>query len=325
MTCKTHNAAMIRLKSDTLEAWVHPTGATLVGLWLRGRPRSLVLGFAGASGYARIPIYAGAIVGPVANRIAKGQLTIGNDPWQMQTNDGPHALHSADQGLHARHWTIRSKSRHQVTLTCDLPDGDAGLPGNRVIEARYILQDEGGLDVHMSAISDRDTVMNLAHHPYWNLDGRETVSRHTLQIHANQYLPTDAEMIPTGQIADVAHTDYDFRQFTAIPVDRTLDANLCLARARRVTPALAAELVGSTGVHLTIETTEPGLQVYNGSGLPDIRVPMHPGQRLGPCAGIALEPQSWPDAPNNPEFPSISLPGGQMYRQHTRYRVFAAT
>jgi aldose 1-epimerase len=300
---------MIRLKSDTLEAWVHPTGATLVGLWLRGRPRSLVLGFAGASGYARIPIYAGAIVGPVANRIAKGQLTIGNDPWQMQTNDGPHALHSADQGLHARHWTIRSKSRHQVTLTCDLPDGDAGLPGNRVIEARYILQDEGGLDVHMSAISDRDTVMNLAHHPYWNLDGRETVSRHTLQIHAYQYLPTD----------------YDFRQFTALPVDRTLDANLCLARARRVTPALAAELVGSTGVHLTIETTEPGLQVYNGSGLPDIRVPMHPGQRLGPCAGIALEPQSWPDAPNNPEFPSISLPGGQMYRQHTRYRVFAAT
>lgn len=312
---------MIKLKTATLEAWVHPYGATLAGLWIKGTARSLVLGFAGPSGFKAEPIYAGAIVGPVANRIAKGRIAMDRNEWQMPCNDGENALHSGPDGLHAHVWDIRAQSDTQVTLTTDVPDGGIGLPGQRRIEARYVLNEDNTLDLFLSAISDKDTIMNLAHHPYWTLDKHDDVSRHILRVQAETYLPTGPDMIPTGQIAPVAQSDYDFRTFRPVPVDRTLDANLCLAQDKRQSPKPAAVLQGPTGLTLEVETTEPGLQVYNGSGLPTSDTRMHPGQRLAPFAGVALEPQGWPDAPHHAQFPSIALRALQMYRQHTRYKI----
>ena len=315
---------MIKLRSAGLEAWILPRGATLAGLWLDGIPRSLVLGFAGPRGYAACPVYAGAVVGPVANRIAGATVAINGHQHHMQPNDGANALHSGDAGCHLRDWQIADKSDTHATLRLNLADGDTGLPGRRRIEARYELTGTA-LDLHLTALSDRDTVMNLAHHPYWSLDGLPDVGAHSLRVAAETYLPTDAETLPTGEIAPVAGTDYDFRTPRRLPVDRCLDANLCLSTRPRRALTPVATLKGSTGITLQIDTTEPGLQLYNGCALPESDVAMLPGQNMAPFAGVALEPQGWPDAPRHAAFPQISLHSGALYHQHTRYRLSRPT
>ncbi|WP_298969729.1 aldose epimerase family protein [uncultured Roseobacter sp.] len=314
---------MIVLQSDTLKAHILTRGATLAGFWLRGHPRSLVLGFEDPLAFDSAAFYAGAIVGPVANRVARGQIELDNQVFQMPSNEGTTCLHSGDDGLHAQDWTISDQTVNTVTLETALPDAAIGLPGARRIRATYALEAENTLVLTITASSDCDTVMNLAHHPYWTLDEKADVSHHQLQIHADTYLPVNHQNLPTGHITPVAGSAYDFRTKRAVPVDRTLDANLCVATARSDTPRDVATLTGGTGLALHIASTEPGLQVYNGSGLPSDGPSALPGQNIAPFAGIALEPQGWPDAPNHPQFPSILLPAGAEYRQETRYRTSA--
>jgi aldose 1-epimerase len=270
------------------------------------------------TGHMAHEIYAGAIVGPIANRIAGGQVRMDRATWQMPLNDGGNTLHSGPAGLHVVTWQVLSQSETSVNLAADLADGAAGLPGHRRIEVRYEIQG-ANLDLQLSAISDKDTYLNLAHHPYWTLDKHDTIGRHRLRVHAERYLPTDDQLIPTGDIAPVADTPYDFREARTVPDDISLDATLCLSQDRRPSPRQAATLMGPTGICLDIETTEAGLQVYNGSHLPTANTRMHPGQRLAPFAAMALEPQGWPDAPNHAAFPSILLRAHRVYRQHTRY------
>ncbi|MBW4708099.1 galactose mutarotase [Roseobacter sp. YSTF-M11] len=311
---------MIVLTSDMLEAHILPRGATLAGLWMKGIRHSLTLGFEQAASFEACPIYAGALVGPVANRVADGRVQIGSRCYRMPANEGTTCLHSGDHGFHALEWNVSRQSARSVTLQLELPHMANGLPGRRVIAARYDLLPGATLALTITASSDRDTVMNVAHHPYWCLDGHRDVSRHRLQIDAESYLPVTGAGLPTGQITPVAGTSYDFRTPRSVPVDRSLDANLCLSRAATAAPRRAASLTGSNGLTLGIETTEPGLQVYNGSGLPDAAPKALQRQKIGPFAGIALEPQGWPDAPNHPEFPRISLTAGAHYSQETLYR-----
>lgn len=312
---------MIELKSSKLKAHILQRGATLAGLWIAGIPRSLVLGFKHPSGFEETPIYAGAIVGPVANRIAGAQLEIDTEHWKMPPNEGSTCLHSGSNGLHMRTWDIKAQTQSSVTLGLDLLHGDIGLPGNRHIQVTYALDDDGVLHLTIKATSDRATVINIAHHPYWSLDDTGSLAEHSLQINAGAYLPITHDTLPTGEIASVADTMFDFRTARAVPTDITIDHNYCLHSSRRTNPAPAAVLTGSTGVRLKIETTEPGLQVYNGSGLPHDGAPMLPGQALSPYAGIALEAQAWPNAPHHIDFPSISLTNGTPYLQKTLYRI----
>ncbi|TMM54784.1 aldose epimerase family protein [Sulfitobacter sabulilitoris] len=311
----------IVLTSDALEAWIYPRGATLAALYWHDLPHSVVLGFADPARLARHAIYAGAIVGPVANRVAGGKVRIDGRTWQMDRNEGRNTLHSARTGLHARDWTVTRQSRDAVTLEIALAHGEGGLPGARRIEARYALGPHGTLDLRIDAQTDRPTVMAPAHHPYWALDGAPTVADHRLEVFADTWLPTDAAMLPTGRIAPVAGSNYDFRAPRPVPTDRVLDANLCLFTARRTPARPAATLVGGTGLRLRIDTTEPGLQVYNGAGLPPAAETLLSGQRLGPFAAIALEPQHWPDASHHAGFPCIALTPDAPYHQHTLYRL----
>ncbi len=302
-----------KLSCGPLSAQFDTMGATVVGLWHKSQINSLVLGFRGAEEYERYPVYAGAVVGPVANRVSKGCVKIDERVWQMPLNEGGQTcLHSGTEGLHARNWNVVSQDDAALRLGIELPDGACGLPGMRRIEAFFRLT-ETSLWVEITARSDRETVMNIAHHPYWSVDPSSR-----LCVPAEYYLPTDALNLPTGQIAPVKDTSFDLRSHAAIPGH--LDHNYVLARTLRTDPELAAKLT-TDRYALVIRTTAPGLQVYSGAGLPEVGEAETTSGPIGPHAGIALEPQFWPDAPNQPGFPKISLEPGETWKQITEYCI----
>ncbi|MEM9576231.1 MAG: aldose epimerase family protein [Pseudomonadota bacterium] len=312
---------MIELRSASLKALVSPHGATLAGLWARPYPNSLVLGTSDQHHLVEHLTYFGALVGPIANRIAGGRITIDGVAWNLEQNEGTNTLHSGAKGLHGLMWEVEEVRDESVTLAISLPDGFGGLPGVRKITARYVLNGTT-LRLEIIAESDRATVMNIAHHPYWNLDGSDTVAAHSLRIPADTYLPTNAFSLPTGEVALVQGTEYDFRKTRKIPIGTTLDATLCLGRKRLDAPCKCAVLTAPGGPRLEVHTTEPGLQLYNGTGICDVPADLFDDRRLLPCAGVALEPQAWPDAPNHKGFPSIYLQKTEKYCQITEYRIY---
>jgi aldose 1-epimerase len=307
----------ITLSSGALDATVLPRGAALTGLRLAGLDRNLVLEVAGPEARAGSAEYAGALVGPVANRVRGGLVEIDGTRHYMPLNErGATCLHSGPEGLHARTWEVAGRTSQSVTLTVALPDGACGLPGRREITATYAVADRA-LTLTIRATTDRTTPMNIAAHPYWNLDGGVDITGHRLQLAADHYLPVDAATLPTSELAPVDGTDFDFREPHHLRRDPGLDVNFCLADASRPAPVHAATLTGADGTRMTLATTAPGLQVYGGAYLA-MESTARPGNPpLAPYAGVALEPQFWPDAPNHAHFPSILLHPGQTWQQQT--------
>ncbi|MEM6371647.1 MAG: aldose epimerase family protein [Pseudomonadota bacterium] len=302
--------ATLTLRSEKLTATLSACGARLDTLCVGSGP-SLVLHAGGDHVDLWRACYAGAIVGPVANRVAGGRVPIGDRTFQMPCNEaGVTALHSGPDGLDVRIWSVQACSDSRVHYQTVLGDGESGLPGHRVIDATYTLEAES-LTVEIHATTDAPSPINIAHHPYWRLGDARA---HRLQIEADTYLPVTDLNLPTGQIAAVAGTRFDHRQPKV--VDPGLDHNFCLARAERTAPAPVATLLGADGVRLHIESTAPGLQVYAGSGLPCLA-----GTDIAPGAGLALEPQGWPDAVNRAGFPHSIYTPDRPYRQVTRYRI----
>lgn len=311
----------ITLRSEKLEVRVLAAGAALVGVRLAGLARNLVLGFTDPADHQRVPIYAGAVVGPVANRLRDGQMPLGGKMYQMPLNEaGRTTLHSGDAGLHARVWTVKERGNTHVTLGLSLSDGECWLPGVRHFTTTYHV-DGVQLLLTQTATTDRLTAVNLAAHAYWNLDGAVDVSGHRLQIDAEDLLPTDALNLPTGARVSQRGSAFDFSAARPVPLDPALDVNFCLADDMRANLAPAATLRGSDGTTLRIETTAPGLQVYNGSGLPDDAPTVADFPPLAPYSALALEPQMWPDAPNHRGFPTWEVAAGATYRQQTRYTL----
>lgn len=310
----------LQIRSGALDVCVLPRGAALVGVRFSGDPRNLVLGFTDPADHRRVPIYAGALVGPIANRITQGRVTLDGQSYQMAQNEGETCLHSGPDGLHARDWQILSQSTDRVTFGCTLPDGACGLPGLRKITASYLVAGHT-LTLGLTATTDRATPMNIAAHPYWNLDGRADVSGHLLEVAADRMLPVDAANLPTGERRAVAGTAFDYRQARRVALDPTLDVNLCLSGHTGDAPRFVAALTGADGTRLEIATNAPGLQVYNGAFLPADAPATADFPPLAPYAAIALEPQHWPDAPNQPSFGQITLQRDRIYRQITRYSL----
>lgn len=313
------NADHIEIANDHLRARLSPLGAGLVGLWHGAVTRSLVLGYADGTPAG----YMGALVGPVANRIGGAAVTIDGIRWQMQANEGTTCLHSGDDGLHSRLWTVSERNTTAATFALTLAHGACGLPGLRRITARYALQGSA-LRLDIAATTDRDTVMNIAPHPYWNLAGSGTIKTHSLKVFGDSYLPVDAAKLPTGALAPVSDLGVSAQAAKLLSQTKPLDHNVCLDISlgdKRDTPHPAACLTGPNGLQLTISTTEPGLQVYDGAGLPDQPDAAVLGASIGAFAGIALEPQGWPDAPHHDSFPSIALQTGNNYRQTTIYTL----
>lgn len=305
----------IALRGDRLSADLLTMGATIRDLRLDGIDRPLVLGFPTLQPYLAGGLYVGAIVGRFANRIGGARFALDGTEYRVDPNFlGRHLLHGGSDGIHHHLWRIEDLAMDRATLALDLPDGHMGFPGALHIRAEFALPGDA-LTITLRATADAPTPVNLAHHGYFDLDGRGDIRGHILQVDAAQYLPVDGELIPTGEIAPVAGTGFDFR--TPRPIGTgAYDHNLCLAPSRRGLTRVA-RLSGQDGTAMTIATTEPGLQIYDGRHFADL--PGTGGRIYGPHAGLALETQGWPDAPNHPAFPDSILRPGRFYESRTVY------
>lgn len=294
-------------------------GAAIAGIRLHGVGHlpevDTVLKYSSYADYDTDPFYLGSTVGPVANRLDGGRLDFPSGSLQLRINepDRQNLLHGGALGLH-QHVFQPSPTRdsHQLVLSLALPHLSDGFPGERLVTIRYELIDARSLQCDFMASSDRTTFMNLANHAYFNLGG--PLAEHELRVFAESYTPLNDRQIPTGVIASLSETvdiaaDLDFRDWRAIR-DQKLDHNFVLFKDAKLREAASLRLMESN-LQLDVLSTQPALQVYTGDGL---KAP------FTPRAGICLEAQGFPDAPNHPEFPSILIEPNQTYRQRTIYR-----
>ncbi len=317
-------------------------GGIIVSLRVPGRDGrfgDIVLGFDDLDGYVEGSPYFGAIVGRYANRIAKGQFTLADQTYQLATNNGPNHLHGGVRGFDKIVWhaeMLESDSGVAVSFSHTSPDGDEGYPGTLSIRVTYTLTPGNELVVDYLATTDHATPINLSQHTYFNLagDGRRDVLEHVLTINATHFTPVDATLIPTGVIAPVAGTPFDFMTPTAIGAridleDEQLengggyDHNFVLDRDGAGLAHAARVEEPTTGRVLDVFTTEPGLQFYSGNFL-DGSIIGKSGWVYGHRYGFCLETQHFPDSPNQPAFPSTILRPGEEYRSRTVF-VFSHT
>jgi aldose 1-epimerase len=296
----------VTLEAHDLRVEVLTWGAALRSVRLAGVAHDLTQGVASMADFESGMGSHGVIVGPVANRIGGAKAMIAGREYRFETDRVPGVtLHSGLSGLHRRVWHIEQAAPDSVLLSIALPDGLGGFPGNRVIRARYSLHPPATLRLTLEMETDAPTLANLAHHGYWNLDGSGTIAGHRMRIAAEGITEVDAQLVPTGHVLPVTGTPFDFRQMRMIePGNPPIDMNFCLSDSR-VPLREVMWLQGQSGVTLAVATTEPGLQIYD--------------QRPGHAA-LAIEPQFWPDAANQPGFPSILMEPGQDWRQVSEWR-----
>jgi aldose 1-epimerase len=314
------------IRGGGLTASILDWGAVVQDLRLEGHEAPLVLGFDRFPDYPAHSPYFGAIAGRYANRINQGRFEIDGTAVQVDRNFlGRHHLHGGTAGFGQRIWTIADVSGDAVTLTLRDPAGMMGYPGTLEATCRYALTAGGAFSVTLTATCDAPTIVNLAHHSYFNLDDGGAIDclDHRMMIAAGAYLPVDDEMIPTGVVQPVEGTAFDFRKIRPIRmlVDGAqvqYDHNFCLS-ASRVPPRPVIRVEGArSGVAMEVRSGEPGVQFYAGHMVAR-EVPGLGGRRYGVHAGFCLEPQVWPDSPNRPYFPQAVLRPGETYRQETEY------
>lgn len=284
-----------------------------------------ILGYPHHQNYVQDTAYLGVIAGRYCNRIAHSAFTLNGHGFSLQSNEGAHQLHGGPQGFHRQHWRVVEQTPSHVTLHLQSPDGDQGYPGELSVQLTYSLGDDSCLDISWEAESDKDTVLNLTSHAYFNLAGHGDTREHWLRIPATHYTPTDALQIPTGEIRSVADSSFDLQQFVCVqdilnsddPEIRRhggLDHNW--ARGAPDKLLLSAELLcPETGLLLQASSTLPGLQCYTGNHLgSDGSHTRH--------SGICLEPQYYPNSPNEPDFPQPLLRRGETMKHRIRYQFY---
>ncbi|NBR53053.1 MAG: galactose mutarotase [Rhodobacteraceae bacterium] len=303
----------VEISAGDLTVGLLTMGANLHSVRLAGVPYDLTLGSDHLPHYAKEMRYHGGIIGPVANRISGGRVRIGGMMHELERNqDRKHSLHSGRNSTHYQVWRLAEHGPASATFEIDLADGVCELPGNRTIRATFEVSAPANLRLTLTATTDDTTLMNLANHSYWNLDGSDRWEGHSLKIAADHILPITDEGLPTGEIAEVAGTEFDFRApKLPAPGHPPLDNNFCTGEARGPLRDVLW-LKGKSGLTMTMATTEPGLHVFDGR---DAGRPGHQNYE-----GLAFEAQLWPDAPNHPDFPSILLRPGETYQQITEWR-----
>ena len=314
----------VQISAGRLRATILSWGATLQDLRFDlADNRSdipLVLGFDSMDEYLVHSRFHGATVGRVINRIGGASAVIDGRHRRLDSNsDGGHTLHGGSDGFGARNWQIVDASRANASFGLIDPHGQMGFPGTVSATCTYSVFERGNhavLRVELAATTDAPTLVNLGHHSYFCLDDSGDIRKHHLRIDSDRYLPCDETALPTGDVAMVDGTGFDFR--TPRPVAGTFDHNFCLADQRRDLAPVAQLSSPRSGLSMQISTTEPGLQLYTGHGLNGGGTG-HGSHGNGPFAGICLEPQSWPDAPNNASFPSIDLAPGERYEQISEF------
>lgn len=290
-------------------------GARVQDVRLAGIDRSLTLGAPTLAPYLGPAAHFGAICGPVANRVAGATAELDGEQLHFDRDtDGPHLLHGGRAATHTQLWSIEAASAASASFALELPHGAGGFPGQRKVIARYTVTPPARLQLDILATTDRPTFLNFANHSYWTLAGSGTDGLR-LTCLADRYLPIDEDALPSGAIAPVDGTIFDFRTGRDIRPEDRIDHSLVLSD-HALPPRPVATLAGAA-VALDLATTERALQVYDGRAL----APMagHDGRGYGPRAGLALEPQGWPAAPSYRHFPSIRHDVDSPYRQSSSW------
>jgi aldose 1-epimerase len=309
-----------------------------------GRVANVVLGHRELAGYLANGPYLGVIVGRCANRIGGAAFELDGRKHRLEANEGRNHLHGGPDGFHTRMWELDRNSfvadqeRAAATLRLVSEDGDQGYPGRLEVTATLAWTAHHQLEVALEARCDAPTVVNLAHHGYWNLagEGEGTVDDHRLTVHAAAYLPVGDDLLPTGELRPVADTPFDLRSGLRLgDVLRGDDPQLALGHGLDHCFALTRDAVATdepreavvlehpaSGRTLRVSTTEPGVQVYAGGYL-DGSLVGRSGRRYRQGDGLALEPQRFPDAVHHPHFPKVVLRPGEVYRQRSVFALGA--
>ena len=315
-------------------------GATIQSLQVpdrEGNNADIVLGHNTAAEYLRQPQYYGASVGRYANRIAGGKFTLDGKSYTLELNDGPNHLHGGVRGFDKVIWEIESAaggSPARAVLTHTSPNGAGGYPGTLQVRAVFSLTDDNQLGISYEATTDQPTIVNITNHAYFNLAGEagnDNIMAHELVLNADRYTPVDASLIPTGELRSVAGTPFDFRSPRPIGArvrdgsdqqlryGRGYDHNFAINDADGTLRMAAVLHDPASGRVMELLTTAPGVQFYSGNFLNASTVGKS-GHMYRQGDALCLEPQVYPDAPNQPEFPSSRLDPGEIYRNTMLFR-----
>ncbi|GAA3854594.1 aldose epimerase family protein [Streptomyces sp. WAC07094] len=298
-----------------------------------GRYANVSLGYDNLAAYVAGTTFFGATIGRYGNRIAKGQFTLDGKKYQLNVNDGVNSLHGGAKGFNTKVWDVEgftSGSDVGLHLYYTSVDGEMGYPGTLRTKVTFTLNRDGDWRIDYEATTDRPTVVNLTNHTYWNLagEGSGTIEDHELTIAASRYTPTDTGLIPTGELAKVSGTPFDFRKSKPVGRDiraghpqqvqaKGFDHNWVLDKGVTAKPVHIATLRDPrSGRTLKIATDQPGLQFYSGNFLDGTLVGTS-GRTYRQGDGLCLETQHFPDSPNEPSWPSTVLRPGQTYRTTT--------
>ena len=322
------------LKNKDIEAAITNYGARVVNLLVpdkKGKMTDISIGFDSFKGfYHSTEPYFGAIIGRYGNRIARGKFTLDGVEYTLPLNNGPNTLHGGLGGFHNQVWDATQLSDSSLQLNYQSKDGEMGFPGNLNVKVIYTLTSNREMKIDYQATTDKKTACNLTNHTFFNLNGGGTINDHKLMINAVQYTPVDSTLIPLGKNELVKGTPFDFSQPTAIGA-RVNDTNTQLKYGRgydhnfvigslEKNVRLAAEVSGDkSGIIMQIFSSEPGLQFYGGNfmqGKNDLKRGSKDDFRTAFC----LEPQHFPDSPNQPAFPSTILEPGKVYETISIYR-----
>ena len=314
------------------EARILTYGGVVVSLKVPDRSGALgdvVAGFDNLEGYLTPPPYFGALIGRYGNRIGGGQFSLDGMVYHLAKNDGANHLHGGVRGFDKRLWSAKQLSPQSLELSYLSKDGEEGYPGNLSANVTYTLTDAQELRIDYLATTDKETVVNLTNHSYFNLAGEGDILAHQVMIHADRYTPVDKGLIPTGELKSVAGTPFDFQMAKAIgerieQKDEQLmfghgyDHNWVLNRTGSGLETAAKVTDPKSGRVMEVLTTEPGLQFYTGNFLDGTL--KGKGRVYTRRSAFCMETQHFPDSPNKPAFPSTVLKPGETYRTTTVYR-----
>lgn len=322
-----------------MEATITNFGGIVVSLKApdrNGKMDDVVLGYDKLDGYLTNKAYFGALIGRYGNRIAHGQFKLGGSTYNVPKNDGDNSLHGGNTGFNKRVWTgkdVSGANGQALELTYLSKDGEEGYPGNLSVKVVYTLTDQNELKIDYSATTDKETVLNLTNHSYFNLAGQGNgdILGHELTLRADRFTPVDKTLIPTGELRPVKGTPFDFTKPTAIGAridaddeqikfGKGYDHNWVLNSGGKGGVTLAAEAYEpKSGRVLQVLTDQPGIQFYTGNFL-DGSITGKGGKVYNHRFAFCLETQHFPDSPNHPSFPSTTLKAGQHYHTVTIFK-----